>query len=89
MSSEKEDLILLLSKDSTPSKDVGTTVDKTLIPVMPSNQMKWRDITLPLFLFPVTIMKDFQKKYLNLVLSNESTPTKDVGTTVDKTLIPV
>ena len=26
---------------------------------------------------------------LNLVLSKESTPTKDVGTTVDKTMIPV
>jgi hypothetical protein len=26
---------------------------------------------------------------LNLILSKESTPVKDVGTTVDKTMIPV
>jgi hypothetical protein len=30
-----------------------------------------------------------QTKMLNLVLTKESTPTKDVGTTVDKTMIPV
>jgi hypothetical protein len=30
-----------------------------------------------------------QAKNLNLVLTKESTPMKDVGTTVDKTTIPV
>jgi hypothetical protein len=28
-------------------------------------------------------------KNLNLILSKESTPAKDVGTTVDKTMLPV
>ena len=30
-----------------------------------------------------------QAKYMYLILSKESTPAKDVGTTVDKTTIPV
>jgi hypothetical protein len=34
-------------------------------------------------------MKDGNAINLNLVLSRELTPTKDVGTTVDKTTIPV
>jgi hypothetical protein len=51
--------------------------------------MKWRDITLP----PVSVScKDNEgcsAINLILVLSKESTPTKDIGTTVDKTMIPV
>jgi hypothetical protein len=51
--------------------------------------MKWRDITPP----PVSVsgknIERFPAINLNLVLSKESTPTKDVGTTVDKTTIPV
>ena len=37
---------------------------------------------------PILKMKMFREKQ-NLVLSTESTPMKDVGTTVDKTIIPV
>jgi len=51
--------------------------------------MKWQDITLP----PVSVSgKDTGRCpaiNLNLVLSKESTLAKDVGTTVDKTMIPV
>jgi hypothetical protein len=34
-------------------------------------------------------MKNVNAKNLNLILSRESTPTKGIGTTVDKTAIPV
>ena len=55
---------------------------------MMSNQIKWQDVTSPpLNLFLATIMKALKQKNLNLVLTKESTPTKDVGTTVDKTTI--
>jgi hypothetical protein len=43
----------------------------------------------PLILFLTMIMKALKQKNLNLVLTKESTATKDVGTTVDKTTIPV
>jgi hypothetical protein len=85
-------LNLVLSKESIAvKKDVGTTVDKTTIPsLMLSNQIKWQDVTLPLLcLFPANDSRRCLAKNLNLVLSKESTAAKDVGTTVDKTTIPV
>ena len=46
-------LNLVLSKESTPTKDVGTTVDNTHNPsLLMSNQIKWQDvISPPLFCF--------------------------------------
>ena len=83
-------LNLILSKESTPMKDVGTTVDKPTVPVfMLSNQMKCQDVTpCPLFLFPVTIL-ECPAINLNLDLSKESIPAKDVDTTVAMTRVPV
>ena len=70
-------------------KDVGTAVDKTTIPFNDeqSNQMARHHLS-PLILFPAMMMKALKKK-LNLILTNKSTAAKDVGTTVDKTTIPV
>jgi hypothetical protein len=52
--------------------------------------MKWQDITPlpPDSLFGNDIGRCLSIN-LNLVLSKESTPMKDVGATVDKTMIPV
>jgi hypothetical protein len=55
-----------------------------------SNQMKWRDVTpLPPDSRSGNDIGRCLAIKLNLVLSKESTPPKDVGTTVDKTTIPV
>jgi hypothetical protein len=52
--------------------------------------MKWQDVTSPP---PDSVSRnDYegpQAINLNLLLTKESTPTKDVGTIVDKTTIPV
>ena len=83
-------LNLVLSKESTAAKDVGTTVDKTTIPVYAeqTNQMP-RCHSSP----PVSVPRNDSQRCpainLNLVLSKESTVAKDDGTTVDKTTIPV
>ena len=89
-------LNLVLSKESSAAKDVGTTVDKTTIPVSHwamksnrNNQIKLQDV----FLAPVSVTRKDSRRCpainLILVLSKESTASKDVGTTVDKTTIPV
>ena len=81
---------LILSIETTPMKDVGTTVVKTMIPVecqaINSNGKK---STLPPDSVSHNDYKGPQANNLNLVVTKESTPTKDVGTTVDKTTIPV
>jgi hypothetical protein len=51
--------------------------------------MKWQDVTSPPDSVSHNIYGGPQAKKLNLVLSKESTAVKDVGTTVDKTMIPV
>jgi hypothetical protein len=52
--------------------------------------MKWRDITpLPPDSLSGNDIGRCTAINLNLVLSKESTTTKDVGTTVEKTTIPV
>ncbi len=82
-------LNLVLSKESTATKDVGTTVDKTTIPSLTlSNQIKRQDVTLPTCLFPANDIPRCPAINLNLVLSKESTARRDVSTTVDKTTIP-
>ena len=54
-----------------------------------SNQIKWQDVTPS----PDSVSRnDYegpQAKNLNLILTKESTAMRDVGTTVDKTKIPV
>jgi hypothetical protein len=83
-------LNLALTKESTPMKDVGTTVDKTTIP------FKWWAIksngttsSLPPDSASHSNHEGLQAMNLNPILTKELTPTKDVGTTVDKTVIPV
>ena len=79
-----------MSKELTPTKDVGTTVDKTTIPVHDeqSNQIA-RHHPYTVILFPSNDYEGPQEKNLNRVLTKEATATKDVGTTVDKTMILV
>jgi len=59
---------------------------------MLSNQIKWQDVPLPP-LWHVSVPRNDSRRCptinLNLVLSKESKAMKDVGTTVDKTTIPV
>jgi hypothetical protein len=58
--------------------------------LMLSNQMKWQDVTpLPPDSLSGNNIGRCLEIYLNLVLQKESTPAKDVGTTVDKTTIRV
>jgi hypothetical protein len=54
-----------------------------------SNQIKWEDVTYPPDSASHNNYEGPQAINLSLVLTNESTPMKDVGTTVDKTTIPV
>jgi hypothetical protein len=57
---------------------------------MLSNQMKWRDVTpSPPDLLSGNKIWRCPLINQNLVLSKESTPVKDVGTTVNKTTIPI
>jgi hypothetical protein len=52
--------------------------------------MKWQDVTpLPPDSISGNNIGRCLAIYLNLVLQKESTPAKDVGTTIDKTRIPV
>ncbi len=92
-----ESIDLVLSKESTPMKDEGTTVDTTTI--------QFHFDTTPVVCFEVTIppplrrftrlcgkticwrMESVCRENIDLVLSKESTPTKDEGTTVDTTTI--
>ena len=57
--------------------------------LMLSNWMTWQDINPPPVSVSCNNIERFPAINLNLVLSKESTPTKDVGTTVNKTTIPV
>jgi hypothetical protein len=56
---------------------------------MLSNHMKWQDVTSPPDSVSCNDYDGPQAKKLNLVLSKESIAVKDVGTTVDKTMILV
>jgi hypothetical protein len=56
---------------------------------MMSNQIKWQDVTSPPDSVSHNNYEGSQAKNLNLVLSKESTATKDIGTMVDNTIIPV
>ncbi len=62
MSSKKQDLVLVLSKESIPRKDVGITVNKTTVPVYAeqSNDMVKCHLS-PLILFPAKILEDVQQ----------------------------
>ena len=83
-------LNLVLPKESTPMKDVGTTVDKTTsqFNAEQSNEKLRHHPSPPDSLLGNDIGR-CPAINLNLILSKESTPTKDVGTTVNKTTIPV
>jgi len=56
---------------------------------MLSNQSNGKTSPLPHDSVSHNNYEALKKKNLNLVLFKESTPTKDVGTTDDKTTIPV
>jgi hypothetical protein len=84
-------LNLVLPKESIPVKDVGFhSRQDPSASLMLSNQMKWQDVTPspPDSLFGNDIGRCLALN-LNIVLSRESIPMKDVGTTVNKTMIPV
>jgi hypothetical protein len=57
---------------------------------MMSNQIKWQGVTSPPgYSVSCNDYERLQAINLNVLLSKESTPMKDVGTTADKTTIPV
>jgi hypothetical protein len=76
------------SKESTAAKDVGTTVNRTMSQF--NAEQSHEIVRCPP---PDSVSRsDYegsQTKNLNLVLTKESNLTKDVGTTVDKTMITV
>jgi hypothetical protein len=83
-------LNLVLAKESTPAKRCWYHSWQDHDPSLTlSNQMKWRDVIPPP---PVSVSCDDIGRCLainlNLILSKESTPAEDVGTTVNKTMIP-
>jgi hypothetical protein len=83
-------LNLVLSKESTPAKDVDTTANRqrSQFNDEQSNEMA-RCHTSPLvFVFHDNVGR-FPVINLNRILSKASTPAKDVGTTVNMTMIPV
>jgi hypothetical protein len=53
------------------------------------NQIKWEDVTSHPDSASHNNYEGPQAINLSLVLTKESTATKDVGTTVDKTTIPI